>query len=421
MVARAVAASVALAALTLLALDQNAYDPTAWLIWGRELSEGTLDMTGGPSWKPLPVAFTTLFAFAGDDVAPLLWLVVARASGFLAVVMAFVVARRLGGRTAGLIAAAGLLLATDFLFNVLRGDSEGMLVALSLLAVELHLRGRTRAALIAGLAAGLLRPEVWLVLAGHVVLTRRHLVTATLGAAVLLAAWFVPDYLAEGEWLRGAERAQNPVEGSPGASAFPFGMTFVYASIMLTWPLYAGAAWLAWRDRRTVVRAMFAAATVMMVAVAVLAELGFTGNIRYVTLPASLVCVLGAVGLMRLPRPRLGTALAGVGVAVSLGIVVHGGVRLVREELTLGARLDAAVEAAGGEDAIRSCGQVATTAFERQALAYRLELPSVAVATTAERPGIALVREGRDAPGADALPVIARVEDWTVRRYCPAR
>lgn len=421
MAARAVGTCLALAALSLLVLDQNDYDPTAWLIWGRQLSEGTLDMTGGPSWKPLPVAFTFVFAFAGDEVAPLLWLVVARASGFGAVVLAFVVARRLGGRSAGWIAAAGLLLATDFLFNVMRGDSEGLLVALSLLAIELHLRGHTRAALLAGLGAGLLRPEVWLVLAGLVAVTRRHLVLATGGALVLLAAWFLPDYLAEGEWLRGAERAQNPVEGSPGASAFPFGMTFVYASIMLTWPLYAGALWLVWRDRRTVVRAIAAAATVMMVAVAVLAELGFTGNIRYVTLPAALVCVLGAVGVVGLPRPRPAVALAVAGVAVSFGIVVHGAVRLAREEVAFGAQLDAAVEAAGGERAIRSCGQVATSPFERQALAYRLELPPAEVWTHAERPGIALIREGTETPGAEVLPVTARVDGWTVRRYCLAR
>ncbi len=110
--------------------------------------------------------------------------------------------------------------------------------------------------------------------------------------------------------------------------------------------------------------------------------------------------------------------LAGVGVAVSVGIVVHGGVRLAREELTFGSRLDAAVEAAGGETAIRSCGQIATTPFERQALAYRLELPPADVWTHAERPGIALIRDGREAPGADALPVVARVDDWTIRRYC---
>lgn len=430
-----VAACVALAALTLLVSDQPAYDPTAWLIWGRELSQGTLAMEGGPSWKPLPVLFTFAFAFAGDEVAPLLWLVVARAGGFLAVALCFRVAVRIGGRAAcGWLAAGGLLLATDFLFNVLRGDSEGLLILLALGAVDLHLSDRRRAALLAGIVAGLIRPEVWIVLAGYGLwLLARDRRPATLalafgGAATLLAAWFVPDYVATGDLLRGAGRAQNPVAGSPGQSAFPFGLTFVYASIMLAWPLYAGAVW-AVRARRGAVRGIAAAATTLMVTVAVLAEFGFTGNIRYVALPAALIAVLGGVGLpaaAAAARARFGprgrgvlTLAAGLAVCVCVGIVAYGGARLTREEYAFGSRLDAAIAAAGGEDAIRACGQVSTTRFARQALAYRLELPPAAVWTTAARPGVALIRAGEEHPNAAALPVVARLETWTLRRACP--
>ena len=39
--------------------------------------------------------FTTLFAPFGDQAAPLLWLWIARAGGFLSLVMAFRLARRL--------------------------------------------------------------------------------------------------------------------------------------------------------------------------------------------------------------------------------------------------------------------------------------------------------------------------------------
>src|SRR5947209_870177 len=47
------------------------YDPFAWVVWGRELAHqivGRHDLfvvEGGPSWKPLPVAFTTVFGFFG--------------------------------------------------------------------------------------------------------------------------------------------------------------------------------------------------------------------------------------------------------------------------------------------------------------------------------------------------------------------
>ena len=50
------------------------YDPWAWIIWGREITEGDLDTRTGPSWKPLPVLFTTPFALTGDAGAPELWL-----------------------------------------------------------------------------------------------------------------------------------------------------------------------------------------------------------------------------------------------------------------------------------------------------------------------------------------------------------
>ena len=80
---RSVFACLGLAAASLLLLRVPSYDPSAWLIWGRELTDGTLSMTGGPSWKPLPVGFTTPFALAGSGAAPLLWLLVARTSGFV--------------------------------------------------------------------------------------------------------------------------------------------------------------------------------------------------------------------------------------------------------------------------------------------------------------------------------------------------
>jgi hypothetical protein len=72
-----VAACVLIAALTLLLPSAPTYDPWAWIIWGREIAHLDLVTTGGPSWKPLPVAFTTIFSFFGSW-SPDLWLVVAR-------------------------------------------------------------------------------------------------------------------------------------------------------------------------------------------------------------------------------------------------------------------------------------------------------------------------------------------------------
>ena len=60
---------LAVAALSLVFPSTPTYDPWAWIMCGREILQLDLVTTGGPSWKPLPVLFTTPFAIFGDDVA----------------------------------------------------------------------------------------------------------------------------------------------------------------------------------------------------------------------------------------------------------------------------------------------------------------------------------------------------------------
>jgi hypothetical protein len=87
-------AALILAAISLLYPSTPNYDPWAWVIWGREIIHLDLVTSGGPTWKPLPMIFTTLFAPLGD-AAPDLWLVIARAGGIMAIAMAFALAFRL--------------------------------------------------------------------------------------------------------------------------------------------------------------------------------------------------------------------------------------------------------------------------------------------------------------------------------------
>ena len=69
-------------------------------MWGREIVHLNLQTTGGPSWKPLPMIFTMLFALFGK-AAPDLWLVVARAGAVMAVVMVFKLCVRITRQLAG--------------------------------------------------------------------------------------------------------------------------------------------------------------------------------------------------------------------------------------------------------------------------------------------------------------------------------
>src|SRR5437588_117615 len=113
------------------------YDPWSWVVWGREVFDPHLSffVGGGPSWKPLPVAFTAVFGLFGG-AAPTLWVIAARTGGLLGVVAAYRLASRLVGErhwaiVAGLIAAVGVVLTQDWAYYLLRGTSEPMLIGTS--------------------------------------------------------------------------------------------------------------------------------------------------------------------------------------------------------------------------------------------------------------------------------------------------
>ena len=146
------------AALSLLLPWALAFDPLAWLVWGRETGRLALDTTTGPSWKPFPVLFTVVFAL-WEQAAPALWMIVARAGGLLALGGAYVLGARLAGRWAGAAAVAAMALSPWWLFHTALGNSEGLLGAAVLWAVIAHLSGHTRAALACATAAALMRPR----------------------------------------------------------------------------------------------------------------------------------------------------------------------------------------------------------------------------------------------------------------------
>ena len=224
----------ALAALSLLTVSAPTYDPWAWIIWGREITQWDLVTTNGPSWKPLPVLFTTPFALFGDDGAPALWLLVARAGGLLAFAMAYRLGARLAGPWAGAIAAVALVLSDEFIFNFARGNSEGMLVALVLWAVERHLDGRCSQAFLLGFARRAAAARGVAVLGPVRALAavprpqpgaRRRSCSAP--GALALVLWFLPEYLGSGDWLRAASRARDPNPDSAAFADSPFVEVFV--------------------------------------------------------------------------------------------------------------------------------------------------------------------------------------------------
>jgi hypothetical protein len=442
-------ACVVVAALSLLVSRQPTYDPTAWLIWGREIVHGDLSTTSGPSWKPLPMVVTVPAALLGDGGQQDVWLLVARAGALAALVLCYRLAWRLEGPAAGAVAAAALLVSSGYTTRTFRGDSEGMLVALALGAIEAHLVGRRRLAFGLLVVTALLRPEMWLFgglyglwLAGFgVAPPRRRARTLAIAAGtgvVVVAAWLVPEKIGSGRLLRAASRALEPVAGSPATASVSFVATFTNAAPVLPWPLYAaGVVYVvaALRGVRRLERgltlALAAVATALMVIVALMAEIGFTGNSRYLTVPIALTGILGGAGLVRIgsfARSRLGARPAVVAVAVVAALAVaffalaasrtadqvQGG----EHESDRYAALPAAIAAAGGTRAVLACRPIYTEWFDVQAVARALHLHSSAVSIQPRVPGTVVARRGATIADPRRFPQQRLTKHWAIAASC---
>ncbi len=426
---------LALAALSLTWVSAPTYDPWAWIIWGREVTQWDLVTTAGPSWKPLPVFFTTPFAVFGDDTAPALWLLIARASGLLALAMAYRLGARLAGPWAGAIAAVALFLSDEFVFNFARGNSEGMLVALVLWAVERHLDGHRTEAFLLGFAAALLRPEVWPFWALYglwLVLRDRDVRTAAIvfgSGGIALLLWFVPEYLGSGDWLRAASRARDPNPDSAAFADSPFVEVFVRSTAILSVPVYAGAVvavLVAWRRRDRLPLALAAMATILMVAVALMTEAGFAGNLRYVALPAAFVCVLAGAGWVAVARAvRWPWAAALVIAAFAAPFVAADVDKLdydmekVRYEANFyGPNLKAAIAKGGGREGIKACGKVFTGPFQVPAVAWRLHLHINEAEIFPHGPGTSLAMGSTPLSVDPRYPEFTKTVHWIVGSSC---
>jgi hypothetical protein len=332
-------------------------------VWGREIIHVNLQTTGGPTWKPLPVVFTTVFALFGK-AEPDLWLVVARAGAFAAVVMVFRLSFRLthqigsyfirsdadtaaqpGGVgavsawlpavLAGTIAAVGLALSGGYISSNALGYSEGLATAAILIAFERHLDGHPRQAFAVGFLGALDRPEIWLFWGPYGLWLfwrdpeARRLVIGLFALIPIL--WFAPELWGSGHLLRGASRAQHVRSNSLALTKCPFCSELTKAA----WPtvllrikaaaivlvVVVGALILRGRptrrtflaDPRTRPQVIAAAAGLLgaawFVVIAVMTQAGFSGNNRYLVIGSALIEICGAVAWGWAAR-ELGTLLA---------------------------------------------------------------------------------------------------------------
>jgi hypothetical protein len=413
------------------------YDPWSWLGWGRQILHGGLSTAQGPSWKPFPVLVTTPLALFGS-AAPALWLMVARTGALLAALLAFRVARRLtGGGAAGLfagvLAAVALVFSTGFLRQPAVGNSEGILVALVLFALERHLDGRHRTALVLGAIAGLLRPEMWLFWAlyalwlGH--RDRRARPLAAGLALGVLALWFVPEWLGSGDPLRAAVRASEPERNSLAFASHPASaiveaargalMTWARAGVLVATLIGGLAAARGVRFARPLL-ALAAAALAWDFAVAIMTWVGFAGNPRYLMGATALFAVTGAAAaglILRevAARSRPLALVAGAALAAVAGVqVAHRTASLpaLHDSLAYYERVNhdipEAIAQAGGRERLLGCGSLTVEKFSRPLASWYLDVPIGRLQLERGWPGLALAT--RPAPDAAYSPVTRRTD-----------
>ena len=455
---------VALAALSAAILPTvPSYDPWSWIVWGREVSDPHLSflVSGGPSWKPLPFVFTTIWGLFGS-AAPTLWVITARAGGLLGLVFAWRLASRLlgggwAGALAGALAVVGVVLTQDWVYYWLRGTSEVVLIACSLGAVDRLLDGRRGQAFALAMAASLIRPEWWpfvILYAAWLWLRdpqwRSVKMRALLLAGLLLIPflWFVPPWIGSGQPLLAATHAAE-YNGHLGPDKLravigrAIDLQVLPALIAAALAVAIGG----WRERDRLLLAIGAAVIAWWVVVIGMTLDGYPGLERFFLPAAALICVLGGVGLVRiglLAGGLLRSQRTLVAVAVTVGLVAIS-IPLTTQRfaearaagpaadtaVTTLNHLDAAVAAVGGHAGVFPCKTsfAAVNHGVQTALAYKLHVTLERVGTSMRAPGLDFIGPHNGTDGAPA-PVdprltshqtIATVDGWRVVRLTDPR
>ncbi|MDQ6777086.1 MAG: hypothetical protein M3071_12920 [Actinomycetota bacterium] len=382
------------------------YDPFAWVLWGRELAHHIIGphepfiSAGGPSWKPFPVIFTTIFGFFGS-AAPKLWVGLARAGGLFGLFMAYRLGSRLAaserwrlaGPIAGVLAAFGVFLTSEWTHYMWRGTSEPMVVTTTLFAIERHLAGRRTTAFLSGVALALMRPEAALfvgVYALWLFFQDRRVKTALLllsGLALIPLGWFVPPWISSGQPFLSSTHAQL-YNGQLGAH--PQLEVLKRATNLSVWPVMIAAlavTLLAIRKRDWLTMSLAAGGLAYVAVVEVMTFDHYPGLERFMLPAAAVAAVLAGVAVARFAL-LAGGGLASLAVAAVLvasavpffaGRVSAAGPekRITARAVKIYNEMVTAVHKAGGRDAVFPCpsSRAAVNHAVQSSLAWALDVP----------------------------------------------
>jgi hypothetical protein len=421
------------------------FDAFGWMVWGHQVLYGSLNTSGAPSWKPLTFLFTLPYALFGHTQV-WLWSVTSVVGTIAAGVFAGRVAYQLTGpvlpsrRFAPFVAAAFAGVAVMGIQTwphlVLIANSDPLVVALLLAAIDAHLRGHSRWAFAAITLASLDRPESWafagLYGAWLFWTDRRARLAVPLVLLLIPAVWFVIPGLTSKSWFSAGDLALNQHTAIHGSKIvgvlrrwrnlyeLPMQLAFVVAVAVGIWR----------RDRRLL--GVAAAALLWVIIEIAFALHGWSAASRYLIEPAAACIVVaaalvgqllgGAPWVSQLRAPRwVAPALrwGGPVLVVVLLVSLIGSARLRvhdwRYDLPLAhasgrqnRRLIAVVDRLGGGAVIRSCGQPSTIPGTQSTLAWAVGLN---VGNVSNHIGRAIIK---------GLPIVAFTphdHGWHVRVY----
>ena len=340
------------------------YDPYGWLVWGRLTLHWKLDTNGAPSWKPLPYLFTVPYALFGKHALQL-WMITAFAISLSGLVFAWRVAfwlvdappeRRYAAYAAGLVAALAVLGIDVYMHSILSAESDTMIVALCLAAVDCIICRRYRWAFWAWWLAALGRPEVWAPMALYVIWAWRSVPTMRrqiiIGVVLIPVLWLgIPALTSKSPFSAAslAERSPRALHGNKITGTFDRFLGLNAAPIKLAALIATGFA-VVRRDRPVL---LLAGGVVLWVLVeAAFALHGWPAVPRYMYEAAAGVCVLAGVFVGRVildagsilawmrirvsPRWAAWAAAAVIAVfAVSLVPAAHGRITEERSDLSI--------------------------------------------------------------------------------------
>jgi hypothetical protein len=385
-----------------VAKSRPGFDPYGWLVWGHQTLNLSLDTNAAPSWKPLPYIFTVPYAIFGH-FQMWLWMATACAIALSGAVFAGRIVyrltepppqRRWAAWIAAVFAGACVLGINNYWHYILSSQSDPMIVALTLGAIDCALSGRRRWAFWCAVLASLGRPEAWPFLGLYALwlwrsdpTTTRAMIVA--GVIVLLVLWFGIPAISSRSFFVAADNANHSGRAIAGNKLTGVLRRFVYINatpIELAALLTAGVG--LWRRDRTIL-ALIGIVVVWVVVEIAFAYHGWPSLQRYMFEAGAIVIVLAgvAVGRLLVEPPRLpsppgfaGIALAALLVASLVPTALHRASaehKDLRQQQRRTAEINdlaTVLGALGGRSAIVGCGEPLTRLEYQTTVAWTLHL-----------------------------------------------